>query len=75
MSNDVNRFDHSVNFFVYLWFGPLQTLVISYLMWCEIGFAAVIGVATIVLVIPLQGYQDVCVGETICLPCLICSQI
>jgi ATP-binding cassette subfamily C (CFTR/MRP) protein 4 len=55
MSNDVNRFDHSVHFFVYLWFGPLQTLVISYLMWREIGFAAVIGVAAIVLVIPLQG--------------------
>lgn len=55
MSNDVNRFDYSANFFVYLWVGPLQTLVISYLMWREIGFAAVIGVATIMLVIPLQG--------------------
>jgi ATP-binding cassette subfamily C (CFTR/MRP) protein 4 len=55
MSNDVNRFDYSVNFFVYLWIGPLQTLVISYLMWREIGFAAIIGIATIVLVIPLQG--------------------
>lgn len=55
MSNDVNRFDHSANFFVYLWVGPLQTLVISYLMWREIGFAAIIGVATIMLVVPLQG--------------------
>ncbi|PNF26824.1 hypothetical protein B7P43_G17385 [Cryptotermes secundus] len=56
MSNDVNRFDYSANFFVYLWVGPLQTLVISYLMWREIGFAAVIGVATIMLVIPLQAF-------------------
>jgi ATP-binding cassette subfamily C (CFTR/MRP) protein 4 len=55
MSNDVNRFDYSANFFVYLWVGPLQTLVISYLMWREIGFAAIIGVATVMLVIPLQG--------------------
>jgi ATP-binding cassette subfamily C (CFTR/MRP) protein 4 len=55
MSNDVNRFDHIANFFVYLWIGPLQTLVISYLMWQEIGFAAIIGVAIIMLVIPLQG--------------------
>lgn len=55
MSNDVNRFDYSANFFVYLWVGPLQTLVVSYLMWREIGFAAIIGVATIMLVIPLQG--------------------
>ncbi|KDR05000.1 Multidrug resistance-associated protein 4, partial [Zootermopsis nevadensis] len=87
MSNDVNRFDHSVNFFVYLWFGPLQTLVISYLMWCEIGFAAVIGVATIVLVIPLQvsyallgnkitseNVRDFCVyGKQIILGCMIFS--
>lgn len=55
MSNDVSRFDYSANFFVYLCVGPLQTLVISYLMWREIGFAAIIGVATIMLVIPLQG--------------------
>ena len=55
MSNDVNRFDQSANFFVYLWFGPLETLIISYLMWREIGFAAFIGVGAIMLVIPLQG--------------------
>ena len=55
LSNDVNRFDSSVIFLVYLWFGPLQTLVMLYLMWLEIGFAAVIGVATILLVIPIQG--------------------
>ena len=60
MSNDVNRFDHSANFFVYLWFGPLETLIISYLMWREIGFAAVVGVGAIMLVIPLQG---VCLHE------------
>jgi ATP-binding cassette subfamily C (CFTR/MRP) protein 4 len=55
MSNDVNRFDNIAHFFVYLWIGPLQALVISYLMWQEIGYAAVIGVTTIMLVIPLQG--------------------
>jgi ABC transporter transmembrane region. len=55
MSNDVNRFDASANFLVYLWFGPLETLVISYLMWREIGFAAFVGVGAIMLVIPLQG--------------------
>jgi len=55
MSNDVNRFDQSALFFVYLWFGPLETLVISYLMWREIGFAAFIGVGAIMLIIPLQG--------------------
>ena len=55
MSNDVNRFDQSAIFFVYLWFGPLETLVISYLMWREIGFAAFIGVGAVMLIIPLQG--------------------
>lgn len=55
LSNDVNRFDNSVLFLVYLWFGPLQTLILLYLMWLEIGFAAFVGVATILLVIPIQG--------------------
>jgi hypothetical protein len=54
-SNDVSRFDRSLLFFVYLWFGPLQTLIIAYYMWCEIGFSALIGVASILLIVPLQG--------------------
>ncbi|KAJ9591423.1 hypothetical protein L9F63_002029, partial [Diploptera punctata] len=54
LSNDVNRFDSSVIFLVYLWCGPLQTLIMLYLMWREIGFSALIGISTILLVIPIQ---------------------
>ena len=55
MSNDVSRFDHTAVLLVYLWVGPLQTLILLYLMWREIGFGALIGVSTILLVIPIQG--------------------
>jgi ABC transporter transmembrane region. len=58
LSNDVNRFDSALVFLVYLWFGPLQTLIMLYLMWREIGFAALIGVGTIILVIPIQGVYN-----------------
>ncbi|PSN47509.1 hypothetical protein C0J52_02251 [Blattella germanica] len=54
LSNDVNRFDNVAIFLVYWWFGPLQTLIMLYLMWREIDYAALVGVATILLVIPIQ---------------------
>lgn len=55
MSNDVNRFDAAVVFIHYLWIGPLETCVMTYFMWNEVGLSAVIGVASLLLFIPLQG--------------------
>jgi ATP-binding cassette subfamily C (CFTR/MRP) protein 4 len=55
LSNDVNRFDMCLVFFVYVWIGPVQTLIMLCLMWHEIGVAALIGVATVLLFIPVQG--------------------
>lgn len=54
LSNDVNRFDMAVLFVHYLWVGPLETLVVAYLTYQEFGIAAVIGIATLLLVIPFQ---------------------
>nr|XP_022908005.1 probable multidrug resistance-associated protein lethal(2)03659 [Onthophagus taurus] len=54
LSNDVNRFDVAVLFIHQLWVGPLETLVITYLMYLKIGISAVIGVATLLMFIPLQ---------------------
>lgn len=54
LSNDVNRFDTASMFFHYLWVGPLQTLVIAYLTYDELGFSALIGIACLLLFIPLQ---------------------
>ena len=55
MSNDVNRFDVAVIFLHYLWIGPIETLVVTYLMWMEVGPSAAIGVASLLFFIPLQG--------------------
>jgi ATP-binding cassette subfamily C (CFTR/MRP) protein 4 len=55
MSNDVKRFDVAIIFLHYLWLGPLQTFVVTYFMWVEVGPSAAIGVASLLLFIPLQG--------------------
>jgi len=55
MSNDVNRFDVAVIFVHYLWIGPIETFVVTYFMWVEVGPSAAIGVASLLLFIPLQG--------------------
>jgi hypothetical protein len=55
MSNDVNRFDVAVVFLHYLWIGPIETFVVTYFMWNEVGPSAAIGVASLLLFIPLQG--------------------
>lgn len=33
LSNDVNRMDVAVIFIHYLWIGPLQTAIVTYLTW------------------------------------------
>ena len=60
MSNDVNRLDIVPFFMHYLWVGPTQTALCSYLMWQDLGASALIGVAVLLLTIPLQGitYQQ-----------------
>lgn len=55
MSNDVTRFDVAVVFLHYLWIGPIETCVVTYFMWREVGVSAAIGVASLLLFIPLQG--------------------
>ncbi|XP_051160133.1 probable multidrug resistance-associated protein lethal(2)03659 [Leptopilina boulardi] len=56
LSNDVNRFDLAIIFVHYLWIGPLETIIITYFMYQEVGVAAIIGVATLLMFIPLQGF-------------------
>ncbi|XP_073971778.1 probable multidrug resistance-associated protein lethal(2)03659 [Rhodnius prolixus] len=56
LSNDVNRFDIAFIFLQYLWLGPLQTCIVTYLMWQQVGPAAVIGLVTLFIFIPLQGW-------------------
>ncbi|XP_026808487.1 probable multidrug resistance-associated protein lethal(2)03659 isoform X2 [Rhopalosiphum maidis] len=54
MSNDVNRFDISLLYVPFLLVGPLETIVVTYFLWQEVGVSSVLGVATLLVFIPLQ---------------------
>ncbi|KYB27685.1 probable multidrug resistance-associated protein lethal(2)03659 isoform X2 [Tribolium castaneum] len=54
LSNDVNRFDVALLFAHQLWVGPLETIVCTYFMYLQVGYSAIIGVAFLLLFIPLQ---------------------
>lgn len=54
LSNDVSRFDVALVFPHYLVVGPIETLLITYLLYLELGLQALIGVGVILFFIPLQ---------------------
>ncbi|XP_017068419.2 LOW QUALITY PROTEIN: probable multidrug resistance-associated protein lethal(2)03659 [Drosophila eugracilis] len=56
ISNDLSRFDRSSFTVHHLWVGPLQTVLVTYLMYQEIGISAVFGVIFMLLFIPIQMY-------------------
>ncbi|KAI8123085.1 putative multidrug resistance-associated protein lethal(2)03659 [Lucilia cuprina] len=56
LSNDLGRFDVALCFLHDIWKGPIESLVIGYLMYREIGMSAVIGVAFMLSFIPLQAW-------------------
>ncbi|XP_012274748.1 probable multidrug resistance-associated protein lethal(2)03659 [Orussus abietinus] len=56
LSNDVNRFDVAIIFLHYLWIGPLETMIVMYFMYREVENSAIIGVASLLMFIPLQGF-------------------
>ena len=57
LSNDVNRFDTSTFFIHYLWIGPLQFVIMMYLIWHRIGNATFVGGALILLFVPFQSWM------------------
>lgn len=63
LSNDVGRFDASFVVFHYIWLGPVETVLITYLMYHEIGWSALIGIAIILLFVPAQGYLGAKMSE------------
>lgn len=54
MSNDVLRFNNSMQFLHFLWKGPLEILVFSYFLHREIGWYAFIGIGFILSFVPIQ---------------------
>lgn len=59
LSNDVNRFDQSVLFVPYLVAGPLQTAIITWVLWQHLGISCLAGISFVLLYIPFQG----CLGR------------
>ena len=60
VSNDVRRFDDAMPFWCFLWGSPLELACVLILLSVELGApSAFAGVATMLLVIPLQ----VCVAR------------
>lgn len=54
LSNDVSRLELSVLFVHYLWVGPLEVIIISCILYKEIGISAFFGVVFLLLFVPLQ---------------------
>ncbi|XP_001946763.2 multidrug resistance-associated protein 4 [Acyrthosiphon pisum] len=63
LSNDVNRFDRSATFLHYLWIGPIQSIVVTYFLWQEIGVSSLLSIAVMILIIPFQGWLGKKISE------------
>ena len=55
MSNDVSRFDWAMGFTHDLWGAPLGSAIAGYLIYTQIGYAGLIGMALLIVLMPLQG--------------------
>ncbi|XP_035707943.1 multidrug resistance-associated protein 4 isoform X2 [Folsomia candida] len=54
LSNDVSRFDTSLNFIPFIVVGPIQFVIFMVLLWQEIAISSLSGVVLIILLIPLN---------------------
>lgn len=54
LSNDVNRFDLISLLINSMWTAPTLTIIVGVLLWIEIGWAGVIGIAIVFIVVPVQ---------------------
>ncbi|KAK3266351.1 hypothetical protein CYMTET_25021 [Cymbomonas tetramitiformis] len=58
VSNDVRKFDDALNFWVFLFDGPLELFLVVALLWTEIGFlATLLSTGTMLSLIPLQSME------------------
>ncbi|KAJ6646999.1 ATP-binding cassette subfamily C member 4 [Pseudolycoriella hygida] len=56
LSNDVNRFDSVITVLHSLWTAPLVAFICGYLLWQEIQWCGMIGMAIIFMTVPFQSY-------------------
>ncbi|XP_029169040.1 probable multidrug resistance-associated protein lethal(2)03659 [Nylanderia fulva] len=55
LSSDITRLEASMWDLHYVWMVPIQVILITYITFSEIGWAAVVGMSVFLLFIPLQG--------------------
>lgn len=55
LSNDVSRFDIVSIFIHHMWIAPTITVIVAYFLWVDAKYAGLIGIATVFVVVPLQG--------------------
>ncbi|KAF5303202.1 hypothetical protein FQA39_LY10115 [Lamprigera yunnana] len=56
MTKDVGAFYFGLNFIHQLWIGIVQSFILTYVMYREIGVAAIIGIFLLILFVPLQAF-------------------
>ncbi|XP_017087305.2 probable multidrug resistance-associated protein lethal(2)03659 [Drosophila bipectinata] len=56
MSIDLSQFDLTFYFFHDLWKGPVEACIFGYLMYRQVGWTSLIGIAFIIVLIPLQAW-------------------
>nr|XP_023023861.1 multidrug resistance-associated protein 4-like [Leptinotarsa decemlineata] len=54
LSNDVGRFDFAAQNIHYLWIGPVETVIMMYLLYIYVGISGIVGIFFIVAFLPLQ---------------------
>lgn len=54
LSNDVSRFDIISVVMHPLWASPIMTVIAGYILWREIRWAGMIGIAIVFLIVPIQ---------------------
>ncbi|XP_051166811.1 ATP-binding cassette sub-family C member 4-like [Leptopilina boulardi] len=56
VASDVNRFDRVFVLIHYMWTAPLSALIIGYFLYNQAGYAGLIGIAVVFVVVPIQSY-------------------
>ncbi|XP_058800144.1 ATP-binding cassette sub-family C member 4-like isoform X2 [Phymastichus coffea] len=56
VASDVTRFETIFVCLHHMWSAPLSTIIITILLYIEIGWSALIGTSIVFLIVPIQGY-------------------
>ncbi|KAL1501385.1 hypothetical protein ABEB36_006713 [Hypothenemus hampei] len=57
LSSDVSRFDLVSVLVHHMWVSPLSTVIVVYFIWSEVGWAGIVGILAVLIVVPIQGYM------------------